>query len=257
MMSSKAWSTRHKRGRAETSLYVLGAAALAVIGVAGYLLTESAATPPPDLASLPASTASAAPIPTQVAVPGPLAIVRDGTPLRVLFAGDSLTGNYFASSAEAGFRSRVATALGPVELTTAELADQTLTTVSRIVEVPADLDLAVVELGTNDVGTQTPFDQFTSQYRDLLGKITTTSPGAALICAGTWQDAGEAYDAVIEAECLAAGGRYVPLVDIFEADGTRGPVGTATPFGESDTFHPNDSGHRQIADAILAALTVS
>ncbi|WP_158253849.1 SGNH/GDSL hydrolase family protein [Cryobacterium sp. N22] len=256
-MSSKAWRSGRKRGHAETSLYVLGSAFLAVVGVAGYLLTESATTPQPDRSAQPASTASAAPVPTPVSTPGPLTIVRDGTPLRVLFAGDSLTGSYFASSTEAGFRSRVATALGPVELTTAELADQTLTTVSRIVDVPADLDLAVVELGTNDVGTKTPFDQFTSQYRDLLGKITTTSPGAALICTGTWQDAGEAYDAVIEAECLTAGGRYVPLVDIFEADGTRGPAGTETPFGESDTFHPNDSGHQQIADAILAALTVS
>lgn len=257
MMSVKAWSTRHKRSRAETSLYVLGAALLGVIGVAGYVLTESAATPQTDRSSLPASTASAAPVPTQVSAPGPQTIVRDGTPLRVLFAGDSLTGSYFASSTEAGFRSRVATALGPVELTTAELADQTLTTVSRIVDVPTDLDLAVVELGTNDVGTKTPFGQFTNQYRELLAKITSTSPGAALICAGTWQDAGEGYDVVIEAECLAAGGRYVPLVHIFEANGTRGPAGTETPFGVSDTFHPNDSGHQQIADAILAALAVS
>ena len=248
-MSIKVWSTRHKRSHAETSLYVLGAACAGVIGVFGYLLTESAGTAQPDPASIPAST--------QVSAPGPLAIVRDDTPLRVLFAGDSLTGSYFASSPEAGFRSRVATALGPVELTTAEFADQPITAVSRIVDVPADLDLAVVELGTNDVGTQTPFDQFTSQYRDLLGTITTASPGAAVICAGTWQDAGEAYDAVIEAECLAVGGRYVPLAGIFEANGTRGPAGTDTPFGESDTFHPNDSGHRQIADAILAALTVS
>jgi acyl-CoA thioesterase-1 len=250
-MSSEAGHSRGKRSHAQTSLYVIATACLAVLGVAGYVLTESAATPRDDRAA-PPSSAPVAPVPTTA----PLAIVRDDTPLRVLFAGDSLTGSYFASSTDAGFRSRLMTALGPVELTTAELADQTLTTVSRIVDVPANLDLAVIELGTNDVATETPFDQFTNEYRDLLHKITTTSPGAALICAGTWQEVGERYDAVIEAECQAAGGRYVPLVEIFEADGTRGPAGKQTPFGESDAFHPNDSGHQQIADAILAALTV-
>ena len=43
---------------------------------------------------------------------------------------------------------------------------------------------------------------------------------------------------------------------IYGAGDTRGPAGEDTYLGEADDFHPNDAGHRAIADTLLAAVTV-
>lgn len=191
--------------------------------------------------------------------PADLRVVERGDdPLRVLFAGDSLTSGYFASSKDAGFRNLLAEEWGDVELTSADLAHQDLTTVSRIVDVPADLDIAVVELGTNDISAKTPLDDFRSQYVGLLGKILEGSPDAAVVCAGTWQSSvnGRPYNTIIHDECERVGGVYVGLVQAFQDEDNRGPAGVETPFGESDTFHPNDTGHRLIADLIADHIEV-
>jgi lysophospholipase L1-like esterase len=207
-----------------------------------------------------ATTGRAMPIATpaaKVVAPAPLVVNRAGTDaLRVLFVGDSITGGFFASTEAAGFKQVMIAGMGKVEQTTAARARQTLSTVSGITDVPSNVDLAVVELGTNDVGIPTPLDAFREQYTGLLTKITTASPKAAILCAGTWTDNGSRYDRVIESACVKAGGRFVPLAALFDTSDFHGPANVATRNGESDVFHPNDSGHQAIARDLLAAIHV-
>jgi lysophospholipase L1-like esterase len=185
----------------------------------------------------------------------PLEVARgDDGVATVLVSGDSLAGAFFASSPERGFVSLVSDALGPVQITEAAQAHQTLTTVAAITDVPSDVDLAIVELGTNDVGEHTPLHDFDAQYGALLDRIRVSSPEAAIVCLGTWTGWGGDYDQAIESACVGHSGRYVPLGGLFRDTANRGPEGRATFLGVGDDFHPNDLGHRAIADAILAVL---
>ncbi|WP_242864553.1 SGNH/GDSL hydrolase family protein [Microbacterium testaceum] len=172
----------------------------------------------------------------------------------MLITGDSLAAGFFASTAAQGFSALVTGALGPVTPTTVSRAHETLSTVAGVTEVPADLDLAVIELGTNDVGIPTPLADFEAQYADLVGRIRTSSPDAAVVCAGTWTVDGAAYDEIIAGVCTANAGRYVSLADLFATPEFHGPAGRDTFVGVGDDFHPNDAGHRAIADAVLAVL---
>lgn len=234
----------------------LGALAVASIAVAGFAVAR------PDLQ--PDAGAAAQFSPEPVALPGfappaePLIVTRSapGAPLRTLFAGDSLTDGFFASTQEESFKELMIDQLGPVDLTTAALAKQTLSTVSKVTDVPAGLDLAVVELGTNDVGIPTPVTEFTEQYKGLLVKIKERSPKVAILCAGTWVQSGALYDQVIEEACKSAGGRYVSLAGLYQNSGLHGPEGISTWKGTSDWFHPNNSGHRAISAELMSAIQV-
>lgn len=235
------------------AIAVAGIAAMSVVGVSALLANPA----PQARAQQPIPTftfASQTPTPQPGLAPLPVSRQPDGR-VRVLFTGDSLTGAYFATTEAQGFRQLVIDALGPVDVTTATKAHQDLSTVSGVTTVPDNLDLAVIELGTNDVGIPTPLDDFRDQYDLLVAKVRASSPTGAIICAGTWTSNGAAYDDAIRASCEAAGGRYVALAPLFSAAGNRGPAGEATFLGDSDDFHPNDAGHRAIADLLLAQLT--
>lgn len=79
------------------------------------------------------------------------------------------------------------------------------------------------------------------------------------MCIGAWQnnDGAKAYDSTIAGQCRSAGGTFVPITDIFVDPTNRGSAGRSVFGGVSDDFHPNDRGHRSIADNVLAALAVS
>lgn len=186
---------------------------------------------------------------------GPLEVSRgDDGIATVLVSGDSLAAAFFATTPGQGFVPLVTDAIGPATITEAAQAHQTLTTVAAITDVPADVDLAIVELGTNDVGEQTQLSDFDTQYGALLERIRSSSPEAAIICLGTWTGWGDDYDTLIERACVGHGGRYVALGGLFRDTTNRGPEGRETFLGAGDDFHPNDAGHRAIADAILAVL---
>jgi lysophospholipase L1-like esterase len=128
--------------------------------------------------------------------------------------------------------------------------------------------LVVVEVGTNDwLGyvregewSPTPLEQFGHGYGRLLDR--PLGPGAMLVCLGIWgpkagqSEAGgvvDDYDAVIADECHRRGGTFVALADVHDDASCRGPAGRSTPFGTSDEMHPNDHGHRRLAELVLAA----
>lgn len=207
------------------------------------------------------AAASAKPKPTVA----PLTVKRtDGEPLRVLFAGDSLTGGLHASVQAKGFKWLMLSSIkktGPVEEFSSALSGGTTLEVSGGYEVPMDLDLAVVELGTNDKAKATPIPEFQKAYVDLLNRVRAGSPKAVLVCAGVWEDVNGGpdslpYNNVISKECTSRGGRFVTLTPIYKNRASIGPVGVPAYGGTSDSFHPNDTGHKAIADALLGQFKV-
>jgi acyl-CoA thioesterase I len=194
-----------------------------------------------------------------------LEVIRPaGKPLRVLFTGDSLTYGLYASKQELGFRGVMVSELskgGPVEAASSERSGAGAGVVASIVDVPADLDLAIVELGTNDVGGQTPIPEFTQTYGDLLDKIRSKTPEVPLMCVGTWGSAGggygsDPYNQAIQNECEERGGMFVSMYGLYPVEANRGPAGLEMFGGVSDDFHPNDTGYRAIAELLLSRLDV-
>ncbi len=215
--------------------------------------TPSVTMPAPSPSATPTPTPTPSPTPTPTSTLLPVPRDDDGT-ARVLITGDSLAAGFFATTEAQGFSALVADALGPVELTTVSRTHQTLTTVAGITDVPPDLDLVVIELGTNDVGIPTPLADFETDYADLVTRVRASSPDAALVCAGTWTGDGAPYDEVVARVCAGGGGRYISLAELYADPALRGPEGRDTFVGPGDHFHPNDAGHRAIADAVLGVL---
>ncbi|MBA8964749.1 lysophospholipase L1-like esterase [Rhodococcus percolatus] len=177
--------------------------------------------------------------------------------LKVLYSGDSLTHGLFASSDAAGFRPRMT---GEFEKTgTVDWlktgASGGITSSVAFNTLGYGHHLAIIELGTNDVGP-TSLTQFRTDYSALMDEITTRSPGVQFICAGTWRPTSSDFDAIIEEECLERGGRYRPLQDLFNDSTNRGPAGLPMYGGTSDTFHPNDKGYAAIADRLLEVIAI-
>lgn len=201
---------------------------------------------------------------TDSAAPVTVAVDRvEDRPLRALFVGDSLNAGLFASSESNGFRLRMVRHWsddGPVEAVKAEKVHGTtgeVTSLNRSM-TSKGMDLIVVELGTNDGGGTTPLGQFEREYGALVENLRRDAPDAGIICAGTWRSrsAGAEYDDVIKRICSRSGGAFRPLVDLFERAELRGPAGRQAYGGLSDDFHPNDEGHAEIAERLLAAVEV-
>lgn len=186
-------------------------------------------------------------------------------PLRVFYAGDSLGAGFHASVQANAYRPLVTARLqqfGEVEeLRATKPADAPLFQIGNIQGIPeSGVDLAIVELGTNDVG-RTDLNLFQQQYTKVLEKLEDGSPGVHIICAGAWGFPGEKgtdpYDKEIQEICESHGGRYIDLTDAFNSPEAYGPAGLPTWVGPSDNFHPNDKGHKLIADLILDRIKVS
>lgn len=190
-------------------------------------------------------TGCASPVPRSLGV---------SDPVELMVAGDSLSGGYYASDREHGFVAAVTRTLGSAKVYVAERAHQTLSRVSDIAEVPAGVDIAIIELGTNDVGIPTPDAEFAASYEALVKRVIAASPDVKLVCLGTWTGWGWTQDQTIRSACEAVGGTYVHLRDLFDIETLRGPAGRDTFLGDSDDFHPNDAGHAAIASRITAAL---
>lgn len=175
-----------------------------------------------------------------------------------VFLGDSLTYGLYASSEDAGYRPQVVSALSsiaPVNATRGGQTGNTVATVSASATIPEDTGLVVLALGTNDVWN-TPVTDFAAQYQGLVSKVRESSPNAELVCLSVWAnpDGARNYNPPISSACEAAGGTYVLISDLFDAEGTRGPSGVEAFGGVSDDFHPNDTGYAAIAQRVKEAL---
>lgn len=236
----------------------VGALAVAAFGVSALAINREA--PKSDGAAVvrlsPSATATPSAVPTAEALEK-LTIQRPATgALNVFFIGDSLTGNLHASKESKGFRPLMVAALGQGGVVnerqgftgggkTGEIAGS--------VGLESDNALAVIELGTNDVVT-TPIPEFKTAYTVLLDAIRAASPNVRLLCAGTGNNPADAraWNTVIEEECEARKGVFVPLGDLHMQRENRGPAGRTDVFGApSDDFHPNDKGYAAIAARLL------
>ncbi len=144
-----------------------------------------------------------------------------------LFYGDSLTAGSFTGSDATTFRGLVTLRAGIGNAINA--STKGIRTGSFLAEhptAPAGVSLAVVELGTNDVGNTDPA-AFDGSYGALLDSIRDANPDAGLVCLGPWRPTGVSapYSAAIQRECVERGGRYIPL-DVMHGQGrNRGPEG--------------------------------
>lgn len=181
-------------------------------------------------------------------------------PLRFMVPGDSLSGGYYSTTEANSFRALVRArleSLGPTQELKASQAGANLATVGGIVGIPEDLDLAIIELGTNDTAGKTEVGEFSKQYATLLDTIKKGSPDAALICVGPWGAPGagtDPYDKAVEDTCKAKSGQFVKISTFYHDN--RNKKGAASWLGPSDDFHPNDAGHKLIADSILERIKI-
>lgn len=186
----------------------------------------------------------------------------EGRPLEIFLAADSLGAGYHATTLGDAYRSRVQAALESrgmnVNMTLAtKPADAPLFQVTTIETVPeGDIDLAIIELGTNDAGRTEP-KKFRTEYLDLIDQIRAQNPKTPILCLGVWgqpNDLRKAIDNEIRRACLENDGRYISLASTYTRNDTWGPKGRETWIGPSDNFHPNDLGHKEIADLIIDRL---
>jgi acyl-CoA thioesterase-1 len=212
--------------------------------------------------SKPAAGATANPLVETTASPAAVSTVtltKQAEPADVLYLGDSLTYGAFASAPAASYRALVDASLNqqtPIRSDFVGGSGKSSIDITPNITDKA-YDLVIVEVGTNDATNQ-PSGSISKNYDALLDKVRAASPNAQLICAGSWQTSYQAskVDGGIFASCRAHKGIFVPLQAYYQNANNRGPDKRQTFYGVADNFHPNDAGHKAIADAILSRITV-
>lgn len=219
---------------------------IALTGLAGCGVTDDQAVP---LTSVPQ-------------LPDPIRVSPADGELRLLYLGDSITRGSGASSYAESFREvTTATLRASTDVDEQEVAKggARLSEIARIATPIAIADIVVVQLGTNDLlSPPTPAEVFANQYRTLLMAVRAANPGSAVLCLGVWRQpaSAEPFDSAIRDECVSERSRFLPMSDLFAEDEFRGPDGRVAlgEGGRSDNFHPNDLGHRAIANRIVGVL---
>ncbi|HEX6359894.1 SGNH/GDSL hydrolase family protein [Actinophytocola sp.] len=102
----------------------------------------------------------------------------------------------------------------------------------------------VINLGTNDVGHGVTGAQFQSAYIALLRNVRAKYPNANIFALQTFR---KRYIAETQAAVAAVGDARVRFVN------TDGWINEAT--DTVDNVHPNDTGHRKIADRLVPLLS--
>jgi acyl-CoA thioesterase I len=196
--------------------------------------------------------------------PQALGAAVDTAPLRVLFIGASVTQGWFASTKERTYTALVAKGLaGGRRVRVRMLARPGITAEQAAdwdLNVPSDV--VVVQIATNDFAKDVPVDRYSAAYAELLDRLRTASPKAELICMGAWSDPTQKnrlgaevidYDLAARTQCEAAHGHYVDISAAYLDMHNHGPAGRPTYQGPGDIFHPNDAGHAELAELVLAA----
>lgn len=199
------------------------------------------------------------------------------TPHNVWIIGDSLTGGLYASTETSTFRSLLFAALQnehPAEINATFWSWKcTLAGLEKswesYVGVP---DLLFIELGINDLArTQhevcplMPVAEWQSRYGAMLDRIRAGAPGVKIIV-GTipwsgWNPNGPEFaQALVFNDWIKAEAakRDIVVADLWAATVGK-PDGLSTPDQPSvfppgfrgDNFHPNDIGHRRIAETFF------
>lgn len=182
-------------------------------------------------------------------------------PLKILFAGDSISRGFAATAPDKSFveltHERLA-ANGPIRAIVAGQPGQaTAEATPAVLAAGTGFDVVVVELGTNDYGKSDPLT-FRSDYGELLAGIRQRSPEAVVVCLGAWgrPNAVKNVDHAIQEVCGSGGGIYRPLHDIYAVLSSRWVLGLTSDLEQTDSLHPSDIGHGAIAAVLEAAIKV-
>ena len=186
--------------------------------------------------------------------------------LRIAFVGASVTRGWFATSTTRAFPERSAAILptqGRDVLWTVLAEPGAPVDVAERWRFPRHQDIVVVHVVSDDFLYGTPLQEYARRYDVLLRRILRASPKAHLMCLGDWGRIGAidqagivaySYDSAVHASCDSDGGTYVPINQLYDVPGARGPAGRLTPFGISDAVHPNDLGHNLIGQTVVQGL---
>ena len=111
--------------------------------------------------------------------------------------------------------------------------------------------LVTIELGTNDVGFNTPAGTFAAQYEAIVTALS--GPATHVLCIGSWLPSA-GFDAIIAQACERHGATFVSLDGFYAVNAFHAVDGGSSYLGRADWFHPGDQGHAAIAAAVLSAL---
>jgi lysophospholipase L1-like esterase len=166
--------------------------------------------------------------------------------------GDSISAGRFATAREGTFPALVAEKLGMNLDLVARSGAKAAWAIPQLGTVAAAHPaLVTIELGTNDVGFNTPPDVFASQYETIVAAVA--GPQTRVLCIGSWLPS-DSTDAIIAQVCERHGGTFVSLSGFYGVNDFHGQDGGSSYLGRTDWFHPGDQGHAAIAAAVLSAL---
>jgi len=166
--------------------------------------------------------------------------------------GDSISAGRFATAQDGTFPALVADKLGMTLNLVAHSGAKAAWAIPELGTVTAAHPaLVTIELGTNDVGFNTPPDEFASQYETIVSALT--APHRRVLCMGSWLPS-LSIDAIIEQVCQRHGGTFVSLDGFYAVNAFHGQDSGSSYLGRTDWFHPGDQGHAAMAAAVLSAL---
>ena len=130
--------------------------------------------------------------------------------------------------------------------------------------------LAVVALGTNDYGAQTPIATYRASLTTIIAALRAAAPGlsVALLMYSRrgdvavqpigWRAYVDAAYAVADADTGLAGASGVAVIDLSQRLPDAATSGTADPLGvyHSDRVHFSAKGHTLIGEMVAAALAI-
>lgn len=173
-----------------------------------------------------------------------------------LAVGDSLTVGLYAAGNH-GFAHMVADALPQYQLEIAAVTGDGID--NTLKQLPVELAnhapaLVTVEVGINNLGGMDA-PAFAARYITLLQMLSDAGVPSVVACTVPWT--GQAADTPAYARAVEYNAAIVRAASAFgymPADCWGATVGHYEYLSAYDGFHPNDAGHRAIADAVLGAL---
>lgn len=181
---------------------------------------------------------------------------------KVLYLGDSLTYGMFSSTEATSWRGLTNTYLATQSIAAGTYIGGANGQTSGYQSILATLtaqaaDLCFIELGTNDASAGVSAATFETNMRAIAEAVKDGNADCIFVFMTTWNEGtpGAALDIVIRNVAADYGDHLVELGNIYPAPETAKPPGTATwvedPYNyESDGWHPNDTGHKAIANAV-------
>lgn len=183
-------------------------------------------------------------------------------PMRVLYMGDSVTMGSYTSDQSLRWPDLITEALGkggPVDERV--VARGGVTSAQGAADMPTDgpFDLTFLMFGNNDQ-SRSDLPTFKKTFPALVKKAKALSPKGELVCVSPFltRQLAREFNTVAQATCEASGGAFVQIGPVAENLTYRAKQGDPYYGGLApDGGHPNDAGHRAIADTILAHTVVS